>query len=224
MRLYGAITAIAFLLTNSAAFTQEDSSKVIFEEVESEAEYPGGLIAWRKFLEKNLNANVPIDNGAPVGIYQVMAQFMVDKNGNVKDIKMLTDIGYGMEAEVIRILKKSGLWTPARQNGRNVNAYRKQPVSFQVEQEDFDITTRVKYVLFNDTDNELIIDADNTKAEHLRVTISDGSIIKMDNGTFIARVKTKKERVVVTVYKTKGNTEKEVGAVSFEVKPRKAAP
>ena len=41
----------------------------------------GGEMAWRKFLEKKLNPNVPVDNGAPAGIYKVYVQFVVNKEG-----------------------------------------------------------------------------------------------------------------------------------------------
>ena len=40
-----------------------------------------------------------------------------------------------MESEVMRIIRKSPKWAPALQNGRTVNAYRKQPVTFQIEEE-----------------------------------------------------------------------------------------
>jgi protein TonB len=106
----------------------------LFERVEVEASFPGGLSGWREFLEKNLNAGIPVRKKAPVGTYTVMIQFVVDKQGNISDIKPLTDHGYGMEKEVIRILKKSPQWVPAMQNGRPVRAYRKQPVTFVVSQ------------------------------------------------------------------------------------------
>jgi Gram-negative bacterial TonB protein C-terminal len=104
----------------------------IFEKVEIEAAFPGGDDAWRRFLEQNLNAIVPVDNGAPPGNYTVIIQFVVDKEGKLSDIKALTQHGYGMEAELIRLLKKSPHWNPARQDGRFVKAYRKQPVTFSV--------------------------------------------------------------------------------------------
>ena len=37
-----------------------------------------------------------------------------------------------MEAEAIRLIKTSPNWLPAIQNGKKVNAYRKQPVTFQL--------------------------------------------------------------------------------------------
>ena len=97
--------------------------------IEVEARYTGD---WKKFLEKNLGPNIPVDNNAPVGTYSVVIQFVVDKEGIVSDIKALTHHGYGMEEEAIRVIKKSAKWEPAFQNGVHVKAYRKQVITFQV--------------------------------------------------------------------------------------------
>jgi periplasmic protein TonB len=113
---------------------KEDDNK-IFEKVEIEASFKGGESAWKKYLERNLNPNTPVDNGAPEGTYTVYVQFVVSKDGSISDVKALTTHGYGMEAEAIRVIKKGPAWVPAVQNGRQVNAYRKQPITFQVQSE-----------------------------------------------------------------------------------------
>lgn len=115
--------------------TETPDSMRIFEKVEVEASFPGGDNGWRRYLEMNLNASTPVDNGAPAGTYTVWIQFIVDKNGAISEIKALTKMGYGMEAEVIRIIRKSPPWSPAIYNGRAIKAYKKQPVTFVVEEE-----------------------------------------------------------------------------------------
>ena len=105
----------------------------IYETVEQEAYFAGGEASWRSYLEQNLNPSVPVDRGAKAGVYTVYIQFVVDINGKISDIKPLTKHGFGMEAEVMRILRKSPLWVPAVQYGKKVRAYRKQPVTFQIE-------------------------------------------------------------------------------------------
>lgn len=112
----------------------EDENK-IFEKVEVEASFPGGEGAWRRHLERNLNPNAPIDNGANPGSYTVVVQFIVDKAGNISDVKALTSHGFGMEDEAVRVIKRGPKWVPAIQNGRNVNAYRKQPITFVVQEQ-----------------------------------------------------------------------------------------
>jgi hypothetical protein len=107
----------------------------IFEKVEIEAEFPGGLTAWREFVVNNLNPSVPADRGAPVGQYNVIVQFIVDKAGGITSVRAITNYGYGMEAEVIRMIKRSPKWIPAQQEGHFVNAYRQQPITFVVQEE-----------------------------------------------------------------------------------------
>ncbi|MBS1653528.1 MAG: energy transducer TonB [Bacteroidetes bacterium] len=114
---------------------KDDDENKVFEKVEVEASFKGGEGAWRKYLERNLNANTPVDNGAPEGSYTVWVQFIVDKEGNISDVKALTNHGYGMEEEAVRVIKKGPAWVPALQNGRNVKAYRKQPITFVVAAE-----------------------------------------------------------------------------------------
>jgi len=39
-----------------------------------------------------------------------------------------------MEKEVMRIIKKGPKWQPAMQDGKPLNAYRRQPVTFMVSE------------------------------------------------------------------------------------------
>ncbi len=129
------VTTLAYQPVLQDTLPESDTSLKIFEKVEIEASFAGGEPAWRSYLEQNLNPMVPVRKKAPVGIYTVYIQFVVSKEGKVSDIKPLTSHGYGMEKEVIRILKKAPKWIPAMQKGRPVNAYRKQPVTFQISKE-----------------------------------------------------------------------------------------
>ncbi len=125
---------ISFTAVAQSGTTADTSELKIFEKVDIEASFPGGEMAWRKFLEKNLRADIPLKQGAPAGSYTVWIQFVVDKEGNVSDLKPLTNHGFGMETEIVRVLKKSPKWMPASQNGIPVKAYRKQPVTFVIEE------------------------------------------------------------------------------------------
>jgi len=130
-----AVLAIAInAQTDSIAKKDSDDLKV-FEKVEIEASFPGGDNAWRQYLEKTLHPDVPVTRGAPAGIFTVIVQFVVSKDGNITDVKALTNHGFGMEQEVIRVIRMGPKWKPAQQDGRYVRAYRKQPVTFWIEEE-----------------------------------------------------------------------------------------
>ncbi|HEY1115899.1 MAG TPA: energy transducer TonB [Chitinophagaceae bacterium] len=117
-----------------AAPKDETDYEQTFTKVEVEASFKGGEGAWRKYLERNLNASAPVDNGANPGSYTVVVQFIVDKEGNISDVKAMTNHGYGMEEEAVRVIKRGPKWEPAIQNGRQVKAYRKQPITFVVSE------------------------------------------------------------------------------------------
>ncbi len=113
----------------------EDTDDVTFTRVEVEAEFPGGLEAWKEYLMKNLKADVPSKKRAPDGTYTVIVRFIVWKDGRIEGITAETNHGYGMEKEVMRVIRKGPKWKPAMQNGNIVKAYRRQPITFVVSSE-----------------------------------------------------------------------------------------
>ena len=189
----------------------------IFEKVDVEATFPGGGKEWEKYLIKNLNPLVPVDNGAPIGIYTVIVQFIVDKTGTISDIKTLTNFGYGVENEVIRIIKRSPPWIPAKQNNRTVKAYRKQPVTFVIEDDGIEIIMDKQYVLYTNEDNQIKINVDKVKKDDLELTISQGTITLGDDGNFHINVKTPGKAILYINHK---NRKKELGSVYFIVKKK----
>src|ERR1044072_4896973 len=109
----------------------EDWNKT-FTKVEIESEYPGGPAAWQRYLNRNLRyPQEAIDNEVQGA---VVVQFIVDKEGNVSDVEAISG-PQELRAEAVRVIKKSGKWTPAVQNGRQVKSYKKQPIVFRLESE-----------------------------------------------------------------------------------------
>jgi protein TonB len=109
----------------------DDNDGKPFMKVEVESTFPGGPAAWLRFLNKNLRYPDDALNNEIQGA--VMVQFIVDKDGNVSDVEAVggPDKG-GLREEAIRVIKKSGKWTPALQNGKYVKSYKRQPVTFNI--------------------------------------------------------------------------------------------
>lgn len=112
----------------------EDIDKV-FATVQIQAQFPGGMAEWNKFLSRNLNKDLPSENGAPPADYSVIVSFIVDRAGLISDVKAENDPGYGTAAEAVRVIRKGPNWIPAMQNGRNVIYRQKQKITFRVEAE-----------------------------------------------------------------------------------------
>jgi protein TonB len=106
-----------------------------FTSVQIEATFPGGMPAWKRFLERNLNQNVLEENGAPPGRYTVVVSFRVDKDGTITEVKADNNPGYGTADEAVRVIKKGPKWNPAQQNGRQVIYRQRQSVTFVLEGE-----------------------------------------------------------------------------------------
>lgn len=112
---------------------EEDYDKV-FTKVEKEAKFPGGQAAWIRYLERNLNANVAADDGAPSGNYTVRVQFIVDKEGNISNVQAI-DVPKACPScgpEAVKVIKRGPKWEAAVQNGRNVIYQAIQHITFQV--------------------------------------------------------------------------------------------
>ena len=111
--------------------TTDDDNKV-FVKMEVEPSFPGGEKEWARYLDRNLDGNIPLKNGCKPGTYTVIIQFIVDREGNPIELRPLTNHGFGMEDQVMNMIKKGPRWMPGLQNGRVVKAYKKQPVTFVI--------------------------------------------------------------------------------------------
>jgi GldM C-terminal domain/Gram-negative bacterial TonB protein C-terminal len=199
---------------NSPAPSPLQKDSAAFDKVEVEASFPGGAEGWKNFLIKNLNPNAPVKNGAPAGIFMVIVRFIVSKDGSISDVVPETSLGYGMEEEVVKLLKKSGKWNPATQNAKAVNAYRRQPVTFMVQDESFEIESRYPYQFFAGMDNKITISVNKVKDSDLTVSVSKGTIKALGDGGYVVRTQ-ETGRVLLSIYNNKKN--KPVGSASFVV-------
>ena len=80
-------TLLFFLFFSLYSFSQITDNEKVFTQVEKEAQFQGGADGWLKFMTENLRAEVAANSGAPIGNYTVKVQFIVDKEGTVKNVK-----------------------------------------------------------------------------------------------------------------------------------------
>lgn len=183
----GKAGVIEFYLKNVEIAENENIADSVFRKVEIEAAFPGGITAWRNFLVKNLNADIPANKGAPDGTYTVVVQFVVDTDGNISDIKPLTNHGHGMETEVIRVIGLGPKWESAILNGKKVKAYRRQPVTFQLAG-DYPFKLSVATLKAGQPTIIEIKELDNVKDEDMEVTLSYGTISHVEGKKYLITV------------------------------------
>jgi len=108
----------------------EDNSIRDFASVEVLPEFQGGMAGWAKYLQKTLKYPPMARENNITG--RVIMSFVVEKNGELTDIKVLRGIGGGCDEEAIRVLKGAPKWKPGIQNGRAVRVAYTMPIFFQL--------------------------------------------------------------------------------------------
>jgi periplasmic protein TonB len=124
-----------FLLGSIASYAQTSvvstDSFPIFTKVEVYADFPGGNGAWAKYITKEINKYIDaLTEDGKSGTCRV--RFIVDKEGNVSNVVALNMKGSKLAEIAVKAIKSGPKWHPATQNGKPVNAYRIQPVTFMM--------------------------------------------------------------------------------------------
>lgn len=99
----------------------------IFTKVEIESQFPGGENPWKRYLDNNIKNPIDASGKKMQGLVEL--QFIIDKEGNIIHYRVIGGNSV-LQEEAIRLLTKSGQWTPAVQNGHKVKAYKKQVIVF----------------------------------------------------------------------------------------------
>lgn len=101
--------------------------------VQVEAKYKNGPKAWQDYISKNIQTPDRFMNLMGKGKYTDVIIFMIDKQGNVdKDYYLMKSCEWSADLEVLRIIKESPKWQPARQYGKAVFYRQKQSITFEV--------------------------------------------------------------------------------------------
>jgi hypothetical protein len=108
-------------------FTGTDS---VYSREEIEASFPQGEAAWMTYIVNGVQKNA--DEIFKSNVFgNCIVKFIVNKEGKVTEAEATTMKGTVLAKVAVRIIKNSPRWNPASQYGRNVNAYRLQPVTVQ---------------------------------------------------------------------------------------------
>jgi TonB family protein len=104
----------------------------IFMIVEEMPEYPGGEEELRKFITENVQ--YPEDAKANRKEGKVFVQFIIDNNGDVKDVEVVRGIDCeSINNEAIRLVKSMPQWKPGKQRGQYVPVSYVVPVNFKLD-------------------------------------------------------------------------------------------
>ena len=94
-------------------------------------EFPGGMAECMKYLSKNINYPEDCKKEGVQG--RVIVQFVVDKDGSIKDPTIARGVHPSLDKEALRVLSSMPNWKPGKQKGEAVKVRYTIPVMFKLQ-------------------------------------------------------------------------------------------
>lgn len=101
-----------------------------FREVEKLPEYPGGMVAFMKWLTQNLKYPADAKKAKIQG--KVVVSFIINKDGTTTDHRIVKSHFSSMDREVLRVLKLMDKWKPGEDKGQPCRTMFVIPVVFMI--------------------------------------------------------------------------------------------
>ncbi len=112
--------------------TPAPTEPAILEYPDEKPEFPGGMEAWSRYLQRMLRVPEDMETGDRK---TVRVKFVVNANGEVTDAIITMSGGKEFDKEVLRVIGRMPKWKPGKQRGKPVASYFTQPVTFAVSEE-----------------------------------------------------------------------------------------
>lgn len=124
---------ITLLLPKSAIQAQDETYVV----VENMPQFPGGTVALQKYIAKNVKYPKRAEKEKAEG--KVFVNFVVDKQGSVKNVKVIRGAQIDLNNEAVRVIKSLPKWKPGTQKGKPVNVSFTVPISFSLNNKSIEV-------------------------------------------------------------------------------------
>ena len=108
----------------------EDDDVVSFRVVEDLPQFPGGAVEMMKWLQRNLKYPPVAQERKIQG--KVVAEFIVNKDGSLTDVKVVKSLNPFCDREVLRVLRMMPRWTAGIQNDQPCRTKVCIPVVFKL--------------------------------------------------------------------------------------------
>ena len=124
-----ALLLVSCILLISRWVSESENNSEVYVIVEQMPELVGGI--------RGLQAKVRYPEIARKARVEgrVIVQFIVDKNGSVRDAKILRGVGAGLDEEATRVISEHAVFTPGRQDGKPVPVRLSIPIVFKLDNE-----------------------------------------------------------------------------------------
>ena len=117
----------------------EPDENGIFQVVEQQPEFPGGMAELMKYLQKNLRYPQICKEQRVQG--RVILQFVVNADSTITDVNVVKPVNPHLDKEAVRVVKAMPKWKPGMQRGEPVRVRFTLPVTFRLPEDTVKVDT-----------------------------------------------------------------------------------
>ena len=109
---------------------EPEKEEEIFQVVENQPEFPGGMAELMKYLQKNIKYPTVCQEQGIQG--RVIVQFVVNSDGSIVDPQVVKPVNPYLDKEALRVVSSMPNWKPGEQRGKKVRVRFTLPVTFRL--------------------------------------------------------------------------------------------
>ena len=109
---------------------EPEKEEEIFQVVENQPEFPGGMVELMKYLQKNIKYPTICQEQGIQG--RVVVQFVVNSDGSIVDAQVIKPVNPHLDKEAVRVVNAMPKWKPGEQRGKKVRVRFTLPVTFRL--------------------------------------------------------------------------------------------
>ena len=109
---------------------EPEKEEEIFQVVENQPEFPGGMAELMKYLQKNMKYPTICQEQGIQG--RVIVQFVVNSDGSIVDPQVVKPVNPYLDKEALRVVSGMPKWKPGEQRGKKVRVRFTLPVTFRL--------------------------------------------------------------------------------------------
>ena len=110
--------------------TDENGNTKIYTVKEALPTFKGGESAFGRYLSQSINYPDRARQNNIQG--RVILSFVIEIDGSLTEIKVLKNVSYDLDAEAVRVIRKSPKWNPGIQHGIPVRVSYVMPINFNL--------------------------------------------------------------------------------------------
>lgn len=116
---------------NIEVVEDNEEDEIIIRIPQEKAEFPGGMTALRKYLMENTQYPPAARENGFQGV--VMLEFVVEKDGSIRQVTVLNGVCKDLDEEAIRVVKSMPKWKAGKNNGQTCRSFFNLPITFSLQ-------------------------------------------------------------------------------------------